>query len=168
MQGVLNISLPLPVSGIQRRFLQFHLYFSNPTGYNFLISDAYNSNAHGGEAAEVNNRDRQLQVVANVRPGYTDYTVDGHYVERLDNGISNYVTITIGDEYILFDNHRGAQRVYESGYLFLLSGQIPSSGQQDHDIYLGMNRVVQNIGGAPSANRVGTGLCRAVIKAFDC
>ena len=50
--------------GMSTRCL-IRLYFSNLTAFNFVISDAYNSNGCGGEAA-VHNEGRQSQVVANV------------------------------------------------------------------------------------------------------
>ena len=79
--------------------------------------------------------------------------------------MTNHVTVTIGDEYLMFDNNRGVQRTYHSEYLFTLSGQSTTYGAMDYIIYFSMNRVVYPFG---YASRTGTGLCRAVIKALDC
>ena len=169
MQGVLNISFPLPVNGVQRRFLRFHFYLTpDQTRYNFQVADS-NTDGHGGDAADIHNVNSEVQVIASNVNGYQNYTASSSfYIDRITNGVSNRVTITIGDEYIAFDNHRGIQRVYESEFLFVLSGQSAYRGRIDHDIYMGINRVVRAIGGAPQFGRSGTGLCRAEIEAFDC
>ena len=164
--------LPCCFQPAQNRLLQFDLYFAKPnTGYNFNIADSTN-NGHGGDAghssnaAEVHNRDETWYTYANLRPGYTSYIVDGnHLVEQVNSAISNFVTVTIGDEYVKFDNHRGIQKKYKSEFLFALSGQSITYGRINHDIYFSLNRVVYPF---TSVTRTGVGLCRAVIRAYDC
>lgn len=173
MQGVLNISFPIIFNQPQGRVLQFDLYLagSTNTGYNFNIADSTN-NGHGGDAgdtsnsAEVHNRDDIWYTYANTKTNYRSYTVDGnHLVEQVNGAISDFVTVTIADEYVEFDNHRGVQKKYKSGFLFTLSGQSASRGSVNHDVYFSLNRVVHPF---PSVSRTGVGLCRAVIRAYDC
>jgi hypothetical protein len=156
---------------MQKRRLQFDLYFASArTGWNFDISDSTN-NGYGGDAghtsnsAEVHNINQNLYVYSNTLPGYTDYTTDGLLVESSANTVSNHITVTVGDEYVKLDNNRGMQKTYRSEYLFALSGQPTTYGSVDYIIYFSMNRVVYPFF---STSRTGTGLCRAVIKALDC
>jgi len=161
LQGVLKITFPQPIGGVQRQFLQFELYFaSDATEWNFNIGDSSN-NGYGGDAghtsnaAEVHNKNRSWYVYGNVLPGYQQLLVD-----LLQNVITEHVTVTIGDEHVEFDNHNGTHVCYDSKYLFTLSGQTPTYGQVNYDIFFGMNRVIT------TSSRSGTGLCRAVIKAL--
>ena len=86
-------------------------------------------------------------------------------MENVATAMTNHVSVTIGDEYVMFDNNRGMQRKYRSPYLFTLSGQPTTFGSVDYIIYFSMNRVVYPFS---SVSRTGSGLCRAVIKAIDC
>lgn len=171
MQGVLKIIFPQACNHMQKRRLQFDLYFgSTRSGWNFDIADSTN-NGYGGDAghtsnaAEVHNINENLFVYTNTLPGYTDYSTSGLLVENAANALSNHVTVTIGDEYVTLDNNRGVQKTYRSEYLFTLSGQPTTYGAVDYIIYFSMNRVVYPFS---STSRIGTGLCRAVIKALDC
>ena len=85
-------------------------------------------------------------------------------VDKRYNALSNFITITVGDEYVHFDNHRGIQRTYDSPYLFTLNGQATTKGTPDYNIYFSMNRVIYPYS---STSRTGIGLCKAVIRA-DC
>ena len=167
-QGVLRIVFPQACNHMQKRRLQFDLYFdSTRSGWNFDISDStgdgYGGDAgHTSNAAEVHNINEAFFVYTNTLPGYTDYSTNGLLVENSANALSNHITVTIGDEYVMFDNNRGLQKTYRSEYLFTLSGQATTYGSVDYVIYFSMNRVIT------SASRSGTGLCRAVIKALDC
>lgn len=170
MQGVLQINFPRARNHIQRRKLQFDLYFeSTRSGWNFDISDSTN-NGYGGDAghtsnsAEVHNIGESFFVYSNTLTGYRDYTsnnVAPLQVDNVANVMTDHVTITIGDEYVKFDNNRGVQRTYCSKYLFTLSGQETEYGSVDYTIYFSMNRVVYPFS---RVSRTGTGLCRAVIK----
>lgn len=170
-RGVLRIKFPQACNRMQKRRLQFDLYFnSTRSGWNFDISDSTN-NGYGGDAghtsnaAEVHNIGGNFYVYSNILPGYTDYTTNGLLVESTANVLTNHITITIGDEYVMFDNNRGVQKMYRSEYLFTLSGQATTYGSVDYTIYFSMNRVVYPF---RSSSRTGTGLCRAVIKALHC
>ena len=171
LQGVLRIDFPRACNHMQKRKLQFDLYFdSTRSGWNFDIADSTN-NGYGGDAghtsnaAEVHNKNEAFYIYANVLPGYTDYTTNGLLVESTGDVITNHVTVTIGDEYVKFDNNRGVQKTYRSEYLFTLSGQSTTYGAVNYSIYFSMNRVVYPF---RFASRTGTGLCRAVIRALDC
>lgn len=171
MQGVLKIVFPQACNHMQKRRLQFDLYFaSTRSGWNFDISDSTN-NGYGGDAghtsnaAEVHNINEGFYVYTNTLPGYTDYSTAGLLVESFADALSNHITVTIGDEYVMFDNNRGLQKTYRSEHLFTLSGQPTTYGSVDYIIYFSMNRVVYPF---RFASRTGTGLCRAVVKALDC
>ena len=171
MQGVLKIVFPQACNHNQKRKLQFDLYFSNSrSGWNFDISDSTN-NGYGGDAghtsnaAEVHNINENVLIYTNTLPGYTDYTTSGLQVETVRSALTNHITITVGDEYLMVDNNRGVQRTYRSEYLFTLSGQSTTYGSPDYIIYFSMNRVVYPFN---YVSRTGTGLCRAVVKALDC
>ena len=120
---------------------------------------------HTSNAAEIHNINNRFYVYAGIRPGYTDYSTNGLLVENTPDALSNHITITVGDEYVMFDNNHGLQKTYRSEHLFTLSGQSTSYGPVDYIIYFSMNRVVYPFS---SASRTGTGLCRAVVKALDC
>ena len=172
-QGVATITFPQPLPGQpQRRLLRFELFFNvtliGGSSFNFDIGDSL-VNGYGGDggqtsnAAEVHNLRTDWLVYSNTLPGYLDYTTDGRVrVDRVSNAITEHVTVTIGDEYVEFDNHAGFQRCYRSRYLFTLSGQTPTYGSVNYDIFFSMNRVVT------TASRRGIGLCRAIIRAVDC
>ena len=171
LQGVLKIEFPRACNRMQKRRLQFDLYFdSTHSGWNFNIGDSTN-NGYGGDAghtsnaAEVHNINEGFRVYTNTLPGYTDYSTSGLLVEKFADALTNHITVTIGDECVMFDNNRGVQKSYRSEYLFTLSGQQTTYGAVDYTIYFAMNRVIYPFS---STGRTGTGLCRAVIRALDC
>lgn len=173
-QGVATITFPQPLSGQpQRRLLRFDLFFNvslinKSSSFNFDIGDSLTDGwgGDGGQtsnAAEVHSLRTNWLVYSNILPGYLSYiTTAPLNVDNVPNAITEHVTVTIGDEYVEFDNHAGFQRCYRSRYLFTLSGQTPTYGSVNYDIFFSMNRVVS------TASRSGVGLCRAIIKAVDC
>lgn len=173
-QGVATITFPQPLSGQpQRRLLRFDLFFNvslinKSSSFNFDIGDSLTDGwgGDGGQtsnAAEVHSLRTNWLVYSNTLPGYLGYiTTAPLNVDNVPNAITEHVTVTIGDEYVEFDNHAGFQRCYRSRYLFTLSGQTPTYGSVNYDIFFSMNRVVS------TASRSGVGLCRAIIKAVDC
>ena len=174
LQGVVKITLPYSISGKQKCRLKFDLHMlkdlSKGGGWNFDIGDSSN-NGYGGDSgrtsnfAEVHNIRRRIYVYSNALPGYTAYTKGAISVDTQENVITNRVTITVGDEFVHFDNHRGIQKCYDSPYLFTLNGQATTYGAINYDIYFSMNRVIYPF---YSTSRTGTGLCKAVIRAIDC
>ena len=87
-------------------------------------------------------------------------------VDQQADVMTNNVTITVGDEFFHFNNHRGIQRSYSSPYLFTLNGQTTTYGSSNYDIYFSMNRVVYPW--QSTTSHTGIGLCKAVIRAVDC
>ena len=137
--------------------------------WNFDISDSTND-GFGGDAgdssnsAEVHNYRDNFMVSSNVLPGYTEYSNQKNLLLLVDlqrDVLTNNITITVGDEYVHFDNHRGIQRSYSSPYLFTLNGQATTKGTPDYvyDIYFSMNRVVYP---HLQTSRTGIGLCKAL------
>ena len=121
---------------------------------------------HTSNAAEIHNNRGNFRVYTNTLPGYTDYSKNGLLVDEQTDVMTNDVTITVGDEYVQFDNNRGIQRSYSSPYLFTLNGQATTYGSPNYDIYFSMNRVPYPW--QSSTSRSGIGLCKAVIRAVDC
>ena len=174
LQGVVRITWPSSINGKQKCRLKFDLHMlkdlSKGNGWNFDISDSTN-NGYGGDAghssnaAEVHNIRGNFLVYSNTLPSFQDYTQKGLLVDQQVNVTTNNVTITVGDEFVYFDNRRGIQRSYRSPYLFTLNGQPTTKGTPDYNIYFSMNRVVYPYS---STRRTGIGLCKAVIRAVDC
>lgn len=174
-QGVATITFPTPAIGQpQKRQLTFDLYFntilmdqSDHAGWNFNIGDSTN-NGYGGDAghtsnaAEVHNIHRKWYVYSNTLPGYENYGQSGLLIDTVADAITEHVTVTIGDEYVQFDNHADFQKCYKSTYLFTLRGQVPTYGSINYDIFFSMNRVIT------TTFRSGKGLCKAVIRETTC
>ena len=105
-------------------------------------------------------RNKHFLIFTNDFTGHEDYTTNGHLtVESKEKVISDHMTIYISHERVEVTNYRGYQAVYDSTYLFQLSGQLigtpPSTAT---DIWLSMNRVIRN------SYRRGTGLCKVAIS----
>ena len=176
LRGVVKITFPPPQYGVQRCKLVFDLFIlesdlNKEKGWVFDISDSTN-NGYGGDAgttsnsAEVHSLRQQFLVYSNTLPGYTNYGVEQNIlVENTQNAMSPFVTVTIGDEFVEFDNHYGLKKSYQSPYLFTLNGQKPTYGTANRDIFFSMNRVVYPYS---YTSRRGVGLCKAIIKAVNC
>ena len=149
----------------------FDLYLQNdikPGRFAFNIGDSTN-NGYGGDAgttsnaAEVHNVFKRWYVYSNNLLGYGSYAGSSTLlVESLANVITDHITLTIGDEYVEFDNNQGVQKCYSSKYLFTLSGQTPRYGVVNYDIFFAMNRVILG-----RYDRRGPGLCRATIREVE-
>ena len=176
LQGVVKITFPPPINGQQKCKLKFDLHIlesdlNKGNGWVFDISDSTN-NGWGGDAgttsnaAEVHNLQQRFLVYSNTLPGYQQYA-NGQtlLVEQTFNAMSPFVTVTVGDEFVEFDNHLDPKKSYQSPYLFTLNGQQPTYGTANRDIFFSMNRVVYPY---HYTSRTGVGLCKAVIKAVDC
>ena len=176
LQGVVKITFPPPINGQQNCKLKFDLTIresdlDNDEGWVFDIGDSTN-NGFGGAAgdssnsAEIHNLRDRILVYSNALPGYEEYGVEQSLkVEDTEQAMSQYVTVTVGDELVEFDNHRGIKKSYQSPYLFTLNGQMPTKGSVNRDIFFSMNRVVYPYS---YTSRTGVGLCKAVIKAVNC
>ena len=160
-QGVLKITYPILTP--QTRLLRFDMYFNSPTGWNFNIGDSSTNNGFGGDASSTHD-EAEVHNLAN-----DDFLVYRNNLRgcnaalhaQLSSAMTNFVTVTIEDEYIEFDNHQGIKECYRSECLFTLAGQMVTGA--NYDIFFGMNRVISGPG-----SRTGTGLCRVKIKYLDC
>ena len=169
LQGVLRIDFRSACNDVQNCKLRFDFYFQFiHAGFNFDIGDSTN-NGYGGDAgdtsnaAEVHNVGESFLVYSNNLPGYGDYANSRTLlVDQVRNVVTDHFTVTIGNEFVMFDNNNGVQRSYRSRYLFTLNGQSTTYGSVDYLLSLSMNRVIT------SNFRSGTGLCRAVIRTLDC
>ena len=169
-QGVVKITFPNPQNGPQQCKLHFDLHLQSSSGWNFNIGDSSNDGyggdaGHTSNAAEVHNINDDLYVYSNILPGYESIAnKDSLLVDLKRDVMRTYVTVTVGDELLEFDNHRGAHYQYQSPYLFTLNGQKPTYGSVNYDIFFSMNRVVYPYS---YTSRTGVGLCSVEIKA-DC
>lgn len=135
-------------------------------GFSFDIADSPTVNGWGGDAgtttkgAEVHGHGKNFYIFTNDFPGHQRYTINGHLtVESKPNVIGDHMTIYISHERVEVTNYRGYQAVYDSRYLFQLSGRrIASPPSTATDIWLSMNRVIQG------TYRSGTGLCWVAIS----
>lgn len=154
-QAIATIRFPAPPPN-SKVCTKFDLYLDDPKGWNFLISetnaDGYGGSGPASEATEVHNVDDNFFIYPNLLPGNQAYGKT-----RVESAITNRITILVCDNHVEFDNYKGMQMCYHSEYLFTLSG--PDT------LYFGMNRVI--VQRWPTA-RVGTGLCRAVVKTVTC
>ena len=85
--------------------------------------------------------------------------------DRRPGYITNHVTITVGDEYITFQNDNVTPALSYCGphMLAALREQVPTSGTSDYDIYFGMNCLV-NVQSDGTVS--GAGLCSIRITAL--
>ena len=117
-QGVMKVTFPQPREGNQPCRLKFDFHLQpNASGFTFDIGDSPTVNGYGGDAgttsnaAEVHSQATSFNIFTGTIPGYLDYATNGHtLVDAVADVISNFVTVTIGDELVDFDNHRGVQR----------------------------------------------------------
>ena len=115
LRGVIRITFPSSLNGKQNCILKFDLHLlkdlSQGNGWNFDIADSTN-NGYGGDsghtsnAAEIHNNRGNFRVYTNTLPGYTDYSKNGLLVDEQTDVMTNDVTITVGDEYVHFNNYR--------------------------------------------------------------
>ena len=129
----------------------------------FLLSSLFLVGGDAGtttKGAEVHGLNKNFLIFTNDFTGHEDYTTNGHLtVESKEKVISDHMTIYISHERVEVTNYRGYQAVYDSRYLFQLSGQLigrpPSTAT---DVWLSMNRVISG------TYRSGTGLCKVAIS----
>ena len=176
LQGVVKITFPPSNNGQQNCKLKFDLHIlesdlNNDKGWVFDIADSTNDGfggdaGHSSNCAEVHNQRQRFLVYSNTLAGYQQYTnAQSLKVADTHNAMSPFVTVTVGDEFVEFDNHLDPIQQYQSPYLFTLNGQATNKGSVNRDIFFSMNRVVYP---HASTSRTGVGLCKAVIKAIDC
>ena len=167
----MKITFPNPQNGPQQCKLHFDLHLQSSSGWNFNIGDSSNDGyggdaGHTSNAAEVHNINDDLFVYSNILPGYENFAnKDSLQADLKRDVMRTYVTVTVGDELLEFDNHRGAHYQYQSPYLFTLNGQKPTYGEVNYDIFFSMNRVVYPYS---YTSRTGVGLCTVEIKADSC
>ncbi|XP_066021920.1 uncharacterized protein [Pocillopora verrucosa] len=150
-----------------KRTARIDLWFARKvTGFSFDIAQSPTVNGWGGDAgttnkcAEVHGLHKTFLIYSNDFTGHEDYNTDAHMtVEVKRKVISDHMTIYISHERVEVTNYRGYQAVYDSRYLFQLSGQLigrpPSTAT---DVWLSMNRVISG------TYRSGTGLCKVAIS----
>lgn len=172
-EGVLNITLPSAINGTQNRALKFEFIHDTapmPLGFlSFHIGDSESNKADGSgcgitsHCAQVFNDDNSLVVEANREPGHP---VSPPPFATEPNFITQKVDIMVGDKFIVAENLNQLKKDYCSEYLFSLDGDSPQVGEPDYNVYLGMNRLIEE----PSRQHrsPGKGLCHVEVLALTC
>ena len=171
-EGLLNITIPTAVDGVQNRSLKFefvHDTAPNALGFpSFHIGDSDSNNAYGAgctttsHCAQIFNQGDTLKIRSNAEPG--------HPTPPLFASESNFITqkvdIVVGDKFIVAENLNELKREYCSNFLFSLNGAPPSVGVADYSVHLGMNRLIEE---SFMRHRIpGAGLCHVEILALTC
>jgi hypothetical protein len=173
-EGLLNITIPPTINGVQNRSLKFefvHDTSPNATGFpSFHIGDSDSNNAEGdgctttSHCAQIFNEGDTLMVRANTEPGYPT-TPDPFASEP--NFITQKVDIVVGDKFIVAENLDEMRKEYCSKFLFSLNGDAPNGGVADYNVHLGMNRLIKE-SFTQRRNPAGEGLCHVEILALTC
>lgn len=173
-EGLLNITLPPAINGVQNRALKFNFVHDtapNATGFpSFHIGDSESNNADGSgctltsHCAQIFNEEKTLTVHANKEPGYP--TPPPFATEP--DFITQKVDIVVGHEFIVAENldHCQGKKENCSEFLFSLNGDPPAVGVADYNVHLGMNRLIQKP--TMRTQTPGKGLCHVEILALTC
>ena len=138
-------------------------YTETPTGYTLDLGDSATNNGQGGNngggesEAELQIRDEVLTAFS---IGYGPSLLDRVVEQQLSLDQSSY-KICVGNQSITWGQPAGSSSTPHGKALFALP-DLAFDGNTD--VFLGLNRVIHNLAGAPSpSNRVGTGLRRAYV-----
>ncbi|KAK7477411.1 hypothetical protein BaRGS_00031313, partial [Batillaria attramentaria] len=151
--------LKLTFNTRERRCAEITMLFENSNEWSFNIGDSRTNNGYAGDAgtqsndAEVNSRSKTIMVFGRDNPSGGSY---GNQAQQ-PNFLDGVVRMTVADNHFRADNGDSIVSV-NNDRLFRLNGQADSEGPVNHDVYVGLNRVVQ------STSRVGTGLCWVGVK----
>lgn len=137
-------------------------YGDRPQGWTFNIGDSSTNNGYGGNAggpeaeAEAQILDHQFTTYSvDHGPGMVDRVASQGLALR-DSGYK----VCVSDQTITYGQSASRATTPFSKNLFALPDPVDGNRR----IFIGLNRVIANISGAPSAGRVGSGLLRAHIS----
>ncbi|KAJ8299701.1 hypothetical protein KUTeg_023761 [Tegillarca granosa] len=144
-------------------------YNEPPRLWTLDISDSPTGDGYGGDngttsnMAETQIHNKQLRVYGNLLPGHMDASSNGGLlITTIDDFVKkgSRTKIDISDERIEWKSGKHKDFI-ESKFLYTLSGQQPTYGLMDYNVYIGLNRVV-------AGNfRSGSGLCRVSISLYS-
>ncbi len=136
-------------------------YGDKPQGWTFNIGDSSTNNGYGGNAGGPE-AEAEAQILDHQ---FTTYSVD-HGPGLLDRVASQGLAlrdsgykVCVSDQTITYGQSASQATTPFSKNLFA----IPDPTDGNRRIFIGLNRVIADIAGAPSAGRVGSGLLRAHI-----
>ena len=171
-EGLLNITIPMAVDGVQNRSLKFefvHDTAPNALGFpSFHIGDSDSNDAYGGgctttsHCAQIFNQGDTLKIRANAEPGHPTPLFASE-----PNFITQKVDIVVGDKFIVAENLNEIEREYCSNFLFALNGAPPSVGVADYSVHLGMNRLIEE-SFRTRRHMPAKGLCHVEVLALTC
>ena len=163
-RGTLNISLAAASADSSRRAVLVDLWFSNPTRWAFNLGDSKSNNGYKGDSghthydAEVHLlNENTFRIYRNDKqpaaglPPHHDVTF----------GPSTRLSLVIRDGAVQWVSDQHMDFIADLG-LFALGGQtddLEAGGAADHNIYLGLNQVVNG-----QSSRRGSGLCKAAVR----
>ena len=159
-QSVMKIDFSGPY-----RTAKFRLNYETPRLWTLDISDSPSGDGFGGDNGTTSNMaetqifNKQMRIYGNSLPGYLDASINGGLLLKVvDKAVTKDGTVflEISDERIEW-MIGGVKQFIESKFLYTLNGQNVTYGEKDHNVYVGLNRVVAG------SFRSGSGLCNATI-----
>ncbi len=142
-------------------------YVEQPTGFTLDIGDSSTNNGQGGNNGTVEN-ETELQILnqrltlfsRSYGPGLLDRVAEADL--QLENGSYK---VCVSDQHASFGQPLSSASTPNGQALFAFPDTGTASTPHDGnvDLFIGLNRVIHNLAGLPSAGRIGTGLRRAYI-----
>ncbi len=143
-------------------------YTETPTGFTLNLGDSPTNNGYGGNsggpesASEVQIANQRLSLWTDgfsLGPGVVDELATADL--RLANGSYK---VCVSNQHVTFGQPQSTVSTPNYQLLFALPDTNPGVPAADqYKVYVGLNRVIDVLGGSPSAGRTGTGLRRAHI-----
>lgn len=158
-QGVLKISLGNTTISTKRGRVLIDFIFRKPCGFAFNVGDSVSNNGEGGDDgdqswnAEVVGRNGHFQAYLNDAESNKKALDINHFYYRR-------ATVIIGDGALVWRSERDRHfnfMIHEG--LFGLNDQFDANGEENFDIYLGINRAIKE-----GTSNKGFGLCSVGIK----
>ncbi len=163
-ETVLKINLRDPIQSNPYDFAEFKVsYNGSPTGLTVNIGDSSTNDGGTGDAGSQSN-DAEMQIGAllsdpsnylTLQAFGNDNAPPANKVLAIVPGFSDIgrtIILTVGNDFLSWDNGNGVAGLSVSPFLYALNGQPDSEGLVNYDIYAAFNRVVGN------NSRIGSGV----------
>jgi hypothetical protein len=159
--GWLETVVPVTLTDECRRVCVVLDYVEDPTGFTLDFGDSVTNNGHGGNAG-TGESEAELQILGDVLTlfsrSYGSGLVDRVAQAKLQLDTGSY-KVCVSDQQATFGQPLSAASTPNGRALYAL----PDPFDGNSDVFIGLNRVISALGGAPSLGRVGTGLRRAYV-----
>jgi hypothetical protein len=139
------------------------LFGEEVSGWSLNMGDSISNNGYSGDGAD-QSRDGEMQILDGNLAVYGDdhMTADPKSGKMLGSAAGfavpgATVVFDVADNSLAWRNDRGVDGQVRSPYIFSLSGQEDKEGPVNHDIFIGLNRVV-------AGGRIGRGVQRVRIR----